>query len=62
VPLPRVCVCSTMTTTLVRPSHGQVEAEVEAQVAADLNITWETPSTPAHPDDYVIINGIPSTS
>jgi len=40
--------------------NGQVEAEVEDQIAADLNITWETPSTPAHPDDYVVINGIPS--
>ncbi|KAG0570465.1 hypothetical protein KC19_6G164400 [Ceratodon purpureus] len=46
-----------MATTRLRPSDGQVEAVVEAQVAADLNITWETPSTPAHPDDYVIVNG-----
>lgn len=51
-----------MTTVLFRACPGQVEAEVEAQIAADLNITWETPSTPAHPDDYVIMNGIPSPS
>lgn len=37
---------------------AKMEGEVEAQVAADLNITWETPSTPAHPDDYVILHGI----
>jgi len=49
-----------MATVQFRTSYEQVEAEVEAQIAADLNITWETPSTPAHSDDYVIINGIPS--
>lgn len=42
---------------LSRPNL-ETEAEVEAQIAADLHIQWETPSTPPNPDDYVIINGI----
>jgi hypothetical protein len=42
---------------LSRP-NVETEAEVEAQIAADLHIQWETPSTPPNPDDYVIVNGI----
>ena len=45
------------TAQLSRP-NVETEAEVEAQIAADLHIQWETPSTPPNPDDYVIVNGI----
>lgn len=34
-----------------------LDEETEAQIAADLEIVWETPSTPAHPHDYIILHG-----